>query len=1005
MAFLIRRFAQIASACALLLSLQSAVHAEWSWIWSAAPEAADTAQVRRQFEVPDNVREATLLVTCDNGARVFLNGELLLTNRDWSSPSRATITEKLRPGINELRAEVKNEGGAAGFVARLRMQRTRGRDVIIETDASWEASVADRADWQPARVLAKYGSEPWGDPFDIGSGRPLALAPDQITVQPGFKVELLYTVPRGEQGSWVSLTVDPVGRLLACDQYGSIYRITPPPIGSTAEARIETLTNNVGGAHGLLHAFDSLYVMVNEQGGRQGLWRLRDTNQDGQYDSEELLRKIEGGGEHGPHAVVLSPDGKSLYIASGNHTKLPENMEYSRAPRAWAEDHITERLWDANGHARGILAPGGYICKTDPDGSAFELISHGYRNEYGIAFNALGDLFTFDSDMEWDAGSPWYRPTRINLATSGSEMGWRSGAGKWPTYYPDSLPALVDIGPGSPTGVASGQGAKFPARYQHAIFANDWTYGTMYAIHLTPEGAAYRAEAEEFLSGRPLPLTDVLVHPKDGAMYFAVGGRRTQSALYRVVYTGSESTAPAPGPAPTPEHQLRRRIEALHAHDVTQPDLTEAWRHLAHSDRWIRFAARTAIERQPAHTWAKRALAETRPVAAIEAAIALARVGKSEHRDALLAQLNGLDISTLEESSLLGLARAYQLALIRLGHPEGSLREQTIARLNALYPAPSDELNRELAALLIALDAPTAVAKTVQLLITAGEENVSFATDALLSRNSGYAKAFAQAANTRPNQQQIALAYVLRTAKTGWNPSLRKAYFNWFPRTSPWQGGNSFRGFIENIRKESLEKVSDPDERAALDTLSSRQDIATATADFPAPVGPGQVYTTAEAVRLVDGNLKNRDFNTGRAMFNSTGCAACHRFAAAGGGLGPDLTGSASRYTLTDLLENIVEPSKVISDQYGSEEIELKDGSILVGRAYEADGKLVVAIDPQNPEEAEAVSLDSVMRRQPYPVSMMPPGLINSMNPDELRDLIAYILSAGNPDDRMFKKP
>ena len=234
--------------------------------------------------------------------------------------------------------------------------------------------------------------------------------------------------------------------------------------------------------------------MVNEQGGRQGLWRLRDTNNDDQYDEEQLLRRIEGGGEHGPHGIVLSPDGKSLYVACGNHTKLPDHMELSRAARAWNEDQVVTRLWDANGHARGILAPGGYICKTDPDGKTFELISYGYRNEYDIAFNSLGDLFTYDSDMEWDAGAPWYRPTRICMAPSGSDLGWRSGAGKWPVYYPDSLPALVDIGPGSPTGVVSGQGAKFPAKYQHAIFANDWTYGTMYAIHLKPEGGAYKAE-------------------------------------------------------------------------------------------------------------------------------------------------------------------------------------------------------------------------------------------------------------------------------------------------------------------------------------------------------------------------------------------------------------------------------------------------------------------------------------------------------------------------------
>ena len=74
----------------------------------------------------------------------------------------------------------------------------------------------------------------------------------------------------------------------------------------------------------------------------------------------------------------------------------------------------------------------------------------------------------------------------------------------------------------------------------------DWSYGKLYAVHLTPEYSAYKAVAEEFLNGTPLPLTDIVINPKDGAMYFTIGGRRTKSGLYRVTYVGKESTAPLP---------------------------------------------------------------------------------------------------------------------------------------------------------------------------------------------------------------------------------------------------------------------------------------------------------------------------------------------------------------------------------------------------------------------------------------------------------------------------
>ena len=181
---------------------------------------------------------------------------------------------------------------------------------------------------------------------------------------------------------------------------------------------------------------------------------------------------------------------------------------------------------------------------------------------------------------------PWYRPTRVNHATSGSELGWRSGTAKWPAAYPDSLPALVDIGPGSPVGAAFGYGAKIPAKYQKAFYICDWTFGTMYAIHLTPSGSTYTAEKEEFVARNALPLTDMTIG-KDGAIYFAVGGRGGQSELYRVTYTGKEPTHPvdAKNVIGTAERQLRRQLETFH---VPQKNPTAAvalaLKHLGHPE-------------------------------------------------------------------------------------------------------------------------------------------------------------------------------------------------------------------------------------------------------------------------------------------------------------------------------------------------------------------------------------------------------------------------------------
>ena len=128
------------------------------------------------------------------------------------------------------------------------------------------------------------------------------------------------------------------------------------------------------------------------------VYRVRDTKGNDQFEDIELLKKIPGGGEHGPHAVVLGPD-KMLYVIAGNHTKLVEGVSPNSPHKNYAEDFVLPRQWDGNGHAAGILAPGGHIYRTDFDGKNWELMLAGFRNAYDFAFNADGEIFTFDSDM------------------------------------------------------------------------------------------------------------------------------------------------------------------------------------------------------------------------------------------------------------------------------------------------------------------------------------------------------------------------------------------------------------------------------------------------------------------------------------------------------------------------------------------------------------------------------------------------------------------------------
>jgi hypothetical protein len=162
--------------------------------------------------------------------------------------------------------------------------------------------------------------------------------------------------------------------------------------------------------------------------------------------------------------VVLGPTGKDLYIVGGNESYPAPPPERSAVPPGWGEDRLLRRIGESDG-AFGPERPGGRICRTDPEGKSFELVAMGFRNPYDLAFNAEGELFRFDSDMEWDAGPPWYCPTRIKHVIDGVDFGWRAGTSKWPEDYPDSFGSVVDVGFSSPTGVTFGRGSSGRPRW------------------------------------------------------------------------------------------------------------------------------------------------------------------------------------------------------------------------------------------------------------------------------------------------------------------------------------------------------------------------------------------------------------------------------------------------------------------------------------------------------------------------------------------------------------
>ena len=890
------------------------------WIWNEG-KTEPRLWFRHHFTIPAEIKSAKLYTTCDNGETLYLNGEKIGEVPDWYFPVYKDGSVKgLKKGPNTIAIAALNQGSVAALVLRLDIETTDGSHHSIISQPKgwkitkskpaqgWEKPEFDDSKWTgKIKTLGEIGVGPWsipkGDRAGAGGGSPQKkspLDPAEITAAPGFKVELLYTVPREEQGSWVSLTKDPEGRFYASDQgKKGLYRITVSEGGTEVEpVQIDGLSS----AQGLEWAFGGLYFHRN--GGN--LFKLTDSDGDDKLDKMEPLPSNTGGGEHGNHGVTLTPDGKALFVDGGNHAPLPPEESIARKRvQSWDEDLLLPRQWDGGGHARGKLAPGGWITRFDPAAKTHDLISTGYRNQYDIALNSRGDLFTYDADMEWDLGLPWYRPTRICLAASGSDYGWRSGSGKWPTYYEDTLPPVVEIGPGCPTGVVSGTGAKFPEKYQEAIYALDWTFGTIYAIHLEPKGAGYVGKSEPWVYGAPLPVTDAEIGD-DGNLYFLIGGRNTQSAMYRVSYIGNESTAKI---ASKPRGAQPINLEKYHG--IKNPEaVTEAWPHLSSEDRFLRHAARVAIESQPVDQWADKVLSEKDPQAFITGAVALARAGNSSHRADLTSALLDLDLTSLTDNQLLGLLRAYALDFIRLGKPSRGEKSQIIAQLDPLFPSKDPDVNTELVRVLTYLEAPSVVSKTMKLIKERGDAEVPDWTD-LASRNPGYGKTVLRLLENHPPSREINYAFMLRNARKGWTTETRRQYFQFLNEVGKYSGGASYPKYLTNIRTEALGNCSDED-RAAVADITGEDFNPKPDFEIKPPRGPGRQWTMAEASREVGKRQRGRNFENGQNLFHATACAACHRFAGLGGAIGPDLTSVKNKFDRNYLIESIIDPSKTI---------------------------------------------------------------------------------------------
>jgi putative heme-binding domain-containing protein len=519
---------------------------EAQWIWS--PEhgkesvpAGAMCHFRKTFALraPEEGRVA---IAADDQYELYVNGRRVGTGEATRKLDEHDISRFLSRGANIIAVRVQNTtGSTAALVARVTV-KDRGEWASYSSDASWRTATRPLPLWNTALyndrswpVAQAYGSLGATAPWDRRENVPAEQVSrsERFTIDPQFEVQQV--LAGDEVGSLIAMSFNEFGHILAAKEGGGLILLYDSN-GDKIPERVRTYCDKVKNIQGILPLNGEVFVTGDGPDGI-ALYRLADKDRDGVLENVRTLVRFKCEvGEHGPHGIVLGPDGL-IYCLLGNHTELDGEYETGSPHRDFYDTDLVAKYEDPGGHAVGIKAPGGVVIRTDTEGSGVQLVAGGLRNPYDLAFNRDGELFIHDADMESDEGTSWYRPTRLAHIVPGGEYGWRSGWSKWPDYYVDSLPPVVETGRGSPAGIVTYSHFMFPVRYHGAIFTADWSQGRILAIKLKRSGASYTATTETFLEGNPLNVTDLEVGP-DGWLYFCTGGRGTSGGVYRVTWKG-----------------------------------------------------------------------------------------------------------------------------------------------------------------------------------------------------------------------------------------------------------------------------------------------------------------------------------------------------------------------------------------------------------------------------------------------------------------------------------
>jgi putative heme-binding domain-containing protein len=176
----------------------------------------------------------------------------------------------------------------------------------------------------------------------------------------------------------------------------------------------------------------------------------------------------------------------------------------------------------------------------------------------------------------------------------------------------------------------------------------------------------------------------------------------------------------------------------------------------------------------------------------------------------------------------------------------------------------------------------------------------------------------------------------------------------------------------------------------SLDDAELTKQLAEVWGEWREPAADKRQLIATLKQRLTPATLAKADKSQGRALYN-TACVACHRLYGEGGQVGPDLTG-AGRDNLDYLLENIVDPSAVVTADFRMSVASLKDGRVLNGIVAAQTARTLTL---KTMTETITVERGEIESLQESKLSLMPEGLLEALTETQARDLIAYLMSPG----------